>query len=93
MNSSPKSVQAKSVRFDADNIWVELVDGRQLGVPLAYFPKLAEATHSQRKKYIISGGGTGIHWEELDEDLSIQGLMGETVAPSGKGTKRKKVAA
>ncbi len=92
-NSSYNSAQAKDVSFDADNMWVALVDGRQLGIPLAYFPKLAEATQTQRKKYVLSGGGTGIHWEELDEDLSVQGLMGEKIVSTTKGTRRRKVAA
>jgi len=54
---------AKNVRFDADNMWVDFADGRTLGVPLAYFPRLLNATEKQRAKYIISGGGTGLHWE------------------------------
>jgi Protein of unknown function (DUF2442) len=48
--------RAKKVSFDADNKWVELADGRQLGVPLAYFPRLLDATQAQRDGYIISGG-------------------------------------
>lgn len=67
--------RAKKVSFDADNIWVELADGRHLGVPLAYFPRLLGATPAQRKGYIISGGGTGLHWEELDEDISVKSLL------------------
>ena len=66
---------AKKVTFDSDNMWVELLDGRQLGVPLAYFPRLAKASLSQRKNYIISGGGIGLHWEDLDEDISVPALL------------------
>ncbi len=66
---------ARKVKFDADTFWVELNDGRQLGVPLAYFPRLLKATPAQRKKYIISGGGVGLHWDELDEDISVRGLL------------------
>ncbi len=66
---------ARRVRFDADTLWVELADGRQLGVPLAYFPRLMRADQEQRARFVISGGGTGLHWEELDEDISVAGLM------------------
>ncbi len=48
---------------------VKLADGRQLSVPLAYFPKLLNATQLQLENYVISGGGTGLHWDELDEDI------------------------
>ena len=66
---------AKHVRFDADTMWVDFADGRQLGVPLAYFPRLLNATSLQREKYIISGGGTGLHWNNLDEDISVPALL------------------
>lgn len=52
-----------------------LIDGRVLGVPLAYFPKLMRASERQKQKYILSGGGIGIHWEHLDEDISVSGLL------------------
>ena len=67
--------QAKSISFDKNNMWVELTDGRKLGVPLAYFPRLLNATESQRRKFIISGGGVGLHWEDLDEDISVENLL------------------
>jgi len=66
---------AKSLRFDGDNMWVDLSDGRQLGVPLAYFPRLLRATPEQLEQYVISGGGTGLHWDDLDEDISVEGLL------------------
>lgn len=66
---------ATGVRFDADNMWIDLVDGRQLAVPLAYFPRLLHASQAQRARYEISGGGTGLHWDELDEDISVEGLL------------------
>ena len=50
--------QAKSLRFDANTMWVELVDGRRLGVPLAYFPRLLNATVAQRKRYCMTAGGS-----------------------------------
>jgi hypothetical protein len=63
------------VEFDADTMWLELADGRRLGIPLAYFPRLLRATPEQRAKYIISGGGTGLHWDDLDEDISVAALL------------------
>ena len=67
------SVNATSVRFDADSMWVELSDGRTLGVPLAWFPRLLSATAAQRAAVEISP--MGLHWDELDEDISIEGLI------------------
>ncbi len=66
---------AKAVSFDADAMWVDFVDGRKLGVPLAYFPRLLNATPTQREHYEISGGGSGLHWEEIDEDISVDYLL------------------
>ena len=66
---------ARRVTLDEDTLWVELADGRQLGVPLAYFPRLLSASPEERARFVISGGGTGLHWEELDEDISVAGLM------------------
>lgn len=66
---------ARHVDFDEDTLWVELADGRRLGVPLAYFPRLLKASPQQRERFIISGGGSGLHWEELDEDISVAALL------------------
>ncbi len=70
MNSS---VSATRVRFDADSMWVDLSDGRTLGVPLAWFPRLLRATPEQREQLRISS--RGLHWEALDEDISIAALL------------------
>lgn len=75
MNTLTLEPLATEVSFDADNMWVQLSDGRHLGVPLAYFPRLAGASPAQRKKYLISGGGVGLHWDELDEDISVPALL------------------
>lgn len=69
------SISAKSLRFDENSMWVELADGRSLGIPLAWFPRLLAATPEQRAGFEISGGGTGLHWPELDEDISVAGLL------------------
>lgn len=66
---------AKSVSFDEAMIWIDLVDGRTLGVPLAYFPRLLNAQPDQLMQYEISGGGTGLHWDELNEDISVEYLL------------------
>lgn len=84
---------ATSVTFDTNNMWVRLSDGRQLGIPLAYFPRLAKATAAQRKKYVISGGGIGLHWDDLDEDISVPALLAGRVDRSIHGKKRTKKAA
>ncbi|MCP4344709.1 MAG: DUF2442 domain-containing protein [Desulfobacterales bacterium] len=75
MNTLTFRPLAKKIIFDADNMQVELADGRQLSVPLAYFPRLLNATQPQLENYIISGGGTGLHWNELDEDISVKSLL------------------
>ena len=75
MSTSVIKPLAKSVSFDETNMWVELADGRKLAVPLAYFPRLLHATPNQREKYEISGGGIGLHWDEIDEDISVEGLL------------------
>lgn len=66
---------AKVVNFDQDMMWVDLVDGRKLGVPLAYFPRLLSAAPEQLPRYEITGDGTGLHWNELDEDISVEYLL------------------
>lgn len=71
----PTTALAQSVTFTDEMMQVELTDGRLLCVPLAWFPTLHHATPEQRMRVRIGGGGRGLHWEELDEDLSVAGLM------------------
>ncbi|MEA3043964.1 MAG: hypothetical protein QOH47_1802 [Sphingomonadales bacterium] len=75
MSISPEGtdVRATAVRFDEDAMWVDLDDGRTLGIPLAWFPRLLHGTPEQRAEVRISP--SGLHWEELDEDISIAGLL------------------
>ena len=54
---------------------VDLLDGRTIVVPLAWYPRLLEATPEQRKKWRLSGAGFGVHWPDIDEDLSTEGLL------------------
>jgi hypothetical protein len=67
------SISATAVRFDERSMWVELTDGRTLGVPLAWFPRLLNASPAQREQVELSR--VGLHWEDLDEDISIAGLL------------------
>jgi hypothetical protein len=71
----PTSALAESVTFTEDMMQVSLTDGRVLGVPLIWFPRLQAATAEQRAHYRISAGGRGLHWPEVDEDVSVAGLM------------------
>ena len=63
----------------------DLADGRTITVPLAWFPRLLHATPEQRNHWQIAGGGFGIHWPDVDEDLSVQGLLRGAPAPSRRG--------
>ena len=56
-------------------MWVDLDDGRTLGIPLAWFPRLLHATTEQREDYRIGYSGIGLHWEAIDEDISVEGLL------------------
>jgi hypothetical protein len=67
------TISATAVRFDEHTMWVDLSDGRTLGVPLAWFPRLLNASPDARGRVEVSR--IGLHWEELDEDISIAGLL------------------
>jgi len=84
MSFSPEPL---SVRFDEDQMWVELEDGRTLGIPLVWFPRLLRATPEQRQDFFLSPDG--IHWDEIDEDISIAGLL----AGRGDMTRNRQAAA
>ena len=71
----PTTALAKTVKFDDDMMHVFLADGRIISVPIIWFPLLHEATPAQRERYEIGGGGVGLHWPEIDEDLSVANLM------------------
>jgi Protein of unknown function (DUF2442) len=75
-DSAPNSGErVKYVHFGADSLCVDLLDGRSISVPLAWFPLLLDATAEQRSNWQTCSGGFGIHWPELDEDLSTEGLL------------------
>ena len=72
--------RALKVKVTRDELLLDLVDGRRLAVPLAWYPRLANATAKQRTKFRLTGGGVGIHWPDVDEDLSVEGLLQGTPA-------------
>ncbi|HEX8394889.1 MAG TPA: DUF2442 domain-containing protein [Longimicrobium sp.] len=76
--------RVKDVRIDDDLLSVDLIDGRTISVPLAWYPALLHARPEQRSQWRISGGGFGIHWPALDEDLSTQGLLRGAPAPRAR---------
>ena len=71
----PITVFATDVRFDDGMLHVQLSDGREIGVPLEWFPRLRDATEEQRANWRLIGKGVGIHWEDIDQDLSVEGLL------------------
>jgi hypothetical protein len=77
MSSSVVEVRprAREVSVSDDELVVSLVDGRRISVPLAWFPRLLHATTDQRHNFELLGDGEGIHWPEIDEDLSVAGLL------------------
>lgn len=66
---------ALDVTFSADVFRVALEDGRELSIPLAWFPRLLRASPEQRQNWELIGRGEGVHWDELDEDISVAGLL------------------
>ena len=64
------------VRFDEDSVMFDLADGRMISAPLAWFPRLLSASETQRSNWRLIGRGYGVHWPEVDEDISILGLQG-----------------
>ena len=69
------------VAFSADALSVSLRDGRIITVPLVWYPRLLDATPAQRNNWKVAGGGYGIHWPDIDEDLSTEGLLRGAPAP------------
>ena len=100
MNTSPPptvlaDLRAQGVSVTDDSLVVELVDGRTISVPLAWYPRLAHGTHAERAEWRFIGDGEGIHWPQLDEDISIEGLVagrrsGETQASLRRWLDRRK---
>ena len=83
MNISTKVADERvtDVRFEDDRLIVDLADGRTIAVPIAWYPRLADATAAQRANWEVAGAGYGIHWPDIDEDLSSEGLLRGAPAP------------
>jgi hypothetical protein len=76
-------VRVQTVSVTDDELSVALMDGRTISVPLAWYPRLAKATPEQRSHWEVAAGGYGIHWPDIDEDLSTEGLLRGACAPRG----------
>jgi len=78
MTTSPHylTAAAGSVHFANERLVMQLVDGRELSVPLEWFPRLREASEAERTHWRLIGQGTGIHWPDVDEDISVPRLLG-----------------
>ena len=68
---------AVGVRFTKDSLVVALADGREVSAPLEWFPRLRDATAKQRKNWRLIGRGVGIHWDDIDEDISVRSLLAQ----------------
>src|SRR5215470_13453578 len=75
--------RVRDVRFTEDDLIVDLLDGRTISVPLVWYPRLLSATPEQRANWRLAGGGFGIHWPDVDEDLNTAGLLSGAPAPRG----------
>jgi hypothetical protein len=84
MNTSANKAGERviDVHVDDDHIRVDLLDGRTITAPLQWYPRLLGASQDQRENWEIAGGGFGIHWPDIDEDLSVEGLLAGAPAPS-----------
>ena len=85
MSTSVSEIQiakAQTVSLSADSLSVDLIDGRTITVPIAWFPRLVHGTQKERKHWVLIGSGEGIHWPDLDEDISVEALL--LGCPSGE---------
>jgi DNA-binding XRE family transcriptional regulator len=86
--ANPEAPRATHLWFERGRLVVQLQDGRELACPLAFFPRLAVASPEELADWRFTGGGTGMHWPRLDEDLSVQGLLeGRRTPPAGARAK------
>ena len=75
ISATASDTRVRSAQIDDERLTVDLMDGRGISVPLAWYPRLLEASPEQRLHYVIAGGGNGLHWPDVDEDLSTEGLL------------------
>ena len=78
--------RVKNVYFTEETVSVDLMDGRIITVPLVWYPRLLSATPKQRSNWEVCGGGYGIHWDDIDEDLSTEGMLRGAPAPLSKNS-------
>ena len=84
------AIKATAVRLTEDALSIDLADGRTVTVPLAWYPRLLHGAASERKNFRLIGGGEGIHWQDLDEDISIEGILaGRSSGESPKSFQRR----
>src|SRR5262245_45358702 len=74
-------IRVRDARIEGESLVVDLMDGRTISAPLAWYPRLLAATAAQRQRWEVAGGGYGIHWPDIDEDLSTEGLLRGAPAP------------
>ena len=75
-------IRVRDVHVGKDRLTVDLMDGRSIIVPIAWYPRLLSASSAQRRRWELAGGGYGIHWPAIDEDLSTEGLLRGAPAPA-----------
>ena len=84
IEAAVRAARARDVRVTDDQLIITLTDGREIRSPLTWYPRLLSATPEQRANYDL-GGGIGIHWPDVDEDLSVAGVLVGNKAPGGAG--------
>lgn len=92
MNTLTVNIQnpyAKNVKVTSDSLNVDLSDGRSITIPLAWYPRLLHATKEERNHWRLIGGGYGIHWEEIDEDISVEGLLAGRASSESQASLKK----
>lgn len=83
---------AQAVKITQDSLHVDLADGRTISVPLAWYPRLLHATIEERKNWRLIGKGRGIHWEDVDEDISVEGLLAGRASGESQASLKKWLA-
>ena len=82
-------IRVRDVHVGKDRLTVDLMDGRSIIVPIAWYPRLLSASSAQRRRWELAGGGYGIHWPDIDEDLSTEGLLRGAPAPAARNGRPK----
>ena len=75
LKTEPREARAQSAAVSDDTLTVDLQDGRTVSVPISWYPRLSHGTHTERGNWRFIGNGLGIHWPDLDEDISVEGLL------------------